>query len=94
LHVVSLRKLAAKGLVWTSLESFTLSGLSLISLFIFARLLSREDFGVAAIALAIVQLLTVPVELLFHDALVQRKELDALYVDSAFTFSVVLGIVL
>jgi PST family polysaccharide transporter len=89
-----LRKLAAKGLVWTSLESFTLSGLSLISLFIFARLLSREDFGVAAIALAIVQLLTVPVELLFHDALVQRKELDSLYVDSAFTFSVVLGILL
>jgi O-antigen/teichoic acid export membrane protein len=91
---VSLRKLAAKALVWTSLESFTLSGLSLISLFIFARLLSREDFGVAAIALAIVQLLTVPVELLFHDALVQRKELDQIHVDSAFTFSVVLGVVL
>lgn len=91
---MSLRKLAAKGLVWTSLESFTLSGLSLISLFIFARLLSAEDFGVAAVALAIVQLLTVPVELMFHDALVQRKELDPIYVDSAFTFSVVLGILL
>jgi O-antigen/teichoic acid export membrane protein len=94
LYAVSLRKLVAKALVWTTLESFTLSGLSLISLFIFARLLSPADFGVAAIALAIVQLLTVPVELLFHDALVQRKELDSLHVDSAFTFSVVLGAVL
>ena len=75
---MSLRKLVAKALVWTTLESFTLSGLSLISLFIFARLLSPEDFGVAAIALAIVQVLTVPVELLFHDALVQRKELTAI----------------
>lgn len=91
---MSLRKLVAKALVWTTLESFTLSGLSLISLFIFARLLSPEDFGVAAIALAIVQLLTVPVELLFHDALVQRKEIDSKHVDSAFTFSVVLGVAL
>lgn len=91
---MSLRQLAAKGLVWTTLESFTLSGLSLISLFIFARLLSREDFGHAAIALAIVQMLTVPVELLFHDAIVQRKEIDDSHTDSAFMVSVVLGIVL
>lgn len=91
---MSLRKLVAKALVWTTLESFTLSGLSLLSLFIFARLLSPEDFGVAAISLAIIQLLTVPVELLFHDALVQRKELEPIHVDSAFTCSVGLGIAL
>ena len=89
---MSLRQLVAKALVWTTLESFTLSGLSMLSLFIFARLLSHEAFGVAAIALAIVQLLTVPVELLFHDALVQRKELEPIHVNSAFAFSVVLGV--
>jgi PST family polysaccharide transporter len=78
-------------LVWTSLESFALSGLSLISLAVFARFLSPAEFGLAAIALAIVQGLTVPVELLFRDALIQRKDLQDIQVNSAFTVSVGLG---
>ena len=88
---MSLSKTVAKSLVWTSLESFALSGLSLISLFVFARLLTARDFGVTAIALAIVQVLTVPVELLFHDALIQRQELRPAHVNSAFSVSVLLG---
>jgi O-antigen/teichoic acid export membrane protein len=88
---VGLAKVVAKALVWTSLESFALSGVSLISLVVFARLLSAEQFGVVAVALAIVQVLTVPVELTFHDALIQRAELEPIHVNSAFTTSVVLG---
>jgi PST family polysaccharide transporter len=88
---VSLSKTVAKSLVWTSLESFALSGLSLISLFVFARLLTPRDFGVTAVALAIVQLLNTPVELLFHDALIQRQDLRPAHVNSAFTVSVLLG---
>jgi O-antigen/teichoic acid export membrane protein len=88
---LGLAKVVAKALVWTSLESFALSGLSLISLVIFARLLSAEQFGVVAVALAIVQVLAVPVELMFHDALIQRAEVEAVHVDSAFTVSVLLG---
>jgi O-antigen/teichoic acid export membrane protein len=91
---VAIGKVVGKALVWTSLESFALSGLSLISLLVFARLLSAEQFGVVAISLAIVQVLTVPVELLFHDALIQRSELEPEHVNSAFTVSVLLGIVL
>jgi O-antigen/teichoic acid export membrane protein len=91
---VGLAKVVAKALVWTSLESFALSGLSLISLVVFARLLSAEQFGVVAVALAIVQVLTVPVELTFHDALIQRAELSHSHVNSAFSTSLVLGCVL
>ncbi|HEX5659968.1 MAG TPA: lipopolysaccharide biosynthesis protein, partial [Polyangiales bacterium] len=91
---MGLAKVVAKALVWTSLESFALSGLSLISLIVFARLLSAEQFGVVAVALAIVQVLTVPVELTFHDALIQRADLSPAHVDSAFTTSLVLGCVL
>ena len=67
---MSLKKVVAKALLWTSLESFALSGLSLISLVVFARYLSPSDFGTAALALAIVQMLGLPVEKLFHDALI------------------------
>jgi O-antigen/teichoic acid export membrane protein len=91
---VSLAKVVAKSLVWTSLESFAGSGLSLLCLVIFARLLSSEEFGVVAVALAIVQVLTIPVELTFQDALIQRKELSREHIDSAFTVSALLGIVL
>ncbi|MET0287279.1 MAG: lipopolysaccharide biosynthesis protein [Polyangiales bacterium] len=91
---MGLAKVVAKALVWTSLESFALSGLSLISLVVFARLLSAEQFGVVAVALAIVQVLTVPVELTFHDALIQRTELAPEHVDSAFTTSLGLGTLL
>ena len=77
--------------MWTSLESFALSGLSLISLVVFARYLSAEQFGVAAVALAIVQALTLPVEMLFHDALIQRKEVEPSHENSAFTVSVIMG---
>jgi O-antigen/teichoic acid export membrane protein len=88
---VTLAKVVAKALLWTSLESFALSGLSLISLVVFARYLSAEQFGVAAVALAIVQALMLPVEMLFHDALIQRKDLQPSHVNSAFTISVIMG---
>ncbi|HKP56100.1 MAG TPA: lipopolysaccharide biosynthesis protein [Polyangiales bacterium] len=86
---MSLKKIVAKALLWTSLESFALSGLSLISLVVFARFLSPTDFGTSALALAIVQMLTLPVDVLFHDALIQRKDLQEAHVNSAFTFTVV-----
>jgi O-antigen/teichoic acid export membrane protein len=84
-------KTAAKALTWTALESFTLSGLSLLTLLVFARLITAEEFGVFAIALAIVQTLTSTVDLLFHDALIQRPDLQPIDIDSAHGFSVLLG---
>jgi O-antigen/teichoic acid export membrane protein len=70
---MDLRGAAAKALAWTSLESAALSGLSLISLVVLSRYLSPREFGVAALALGMVQLLNVPVEVLFHDVLVRLK---------------------
>jgi O-antigen/teichoic acid export membrane protein len=89
---LTLSRLVARGLKWTSLESFALSGLSLISLVVFARLLSAEEFGLAALALAIVQALSIPVDLLFHDAIIQQQDLDERAINSAFTVSVALGV--
>src|SRR3546814_11221264 len=51
-----------------------LSGLMLITAIVLARLLGPAEFGVAALALGIVQLLNLVVEMLFHDAIVQRKQ--------------------
>jgi PST family polysaccharide transporter len=82
---------AARSLVWTALESFGLSGLSFVSLVVLSRFLSAEEFGAAAIALGVVQILNLFVEITFHDALVQRREVEERHFDTAFTTNVAVG---
>jgi PST family polysaccharide transporter len=71
---MSARAAAARSFWWVVVESVGASGVSLVAVVLLARLLSPADFGVAAMALGIVQLLGVLVEMMFHDALVQRAE--------------------
>jgi len=82
---MDLRRAAAKALAWTSLESAALSGLSLVSLVVLSRYLSPREFGVAALALGTVQLLNVPVEVLFHDVLVRHDAATESHFNSAFS---------
>ncbi|MEA2700737.1 MAG: hypothetical protein QOI66_5008 [Myxococcales bacterium] len=67
---------------------------SFASLVIYARFLSPSDFGLFSIVLALVELLDVLVSMLFHDALVQKKEVSDLHFDTAFTASMVLAFAL
>jgi PST family polysaccharide transporter len=82
---------AARSLVWTGLESFGLSGLSFLSLVVLSRLLGADEFGAAAIALGVVQILNLFVEVTFHDALVQRRDVEERHYDTAFTTNVAVG---
>lgn len=90
----AVRNAAARSLRWTLLESFGLSGLSFIALVFFSRYLSAAEFGIAAVAIGIVQLLSVPVEMLFHDALIRTPEATSRHIDSAFSASLLLGVLL
>jgi len=91
---MDLRRAAAKALAWTSLESAALSGLSLVSLVVLSRYLSPREFGVAALALGTVQLLNVPVEVLFHDVLVRHDAATESHFNSAFSATLVLSVLL
>ncbi len=83
---------AAQSAIWALFESGGVSILSLASLFIMARLVGPAEFGLAALALGIVQLFTIIVEMLLHDALVQRAELRDGQIDTAFWTCLGLGI--
>ena len=83
-----------RALLWSALEGGGLAILSLVALVVFARLLTPAEVGVAALALGLVQLLNLPVEMLFHDALVQRPRADDRHFDAAFTVSTILGVAL
>lgn len=91
---MDLRRAAAKAIAWTTLESAALSGLSLVSLVVLSRYLSPREFGVAAIALGIVQLLNVPVEVLFHDVLIRNNKATESHFNSAFSATLVLSLLL
>lgn len=81
-------------IVWALLESGGISLFSLVTLFVLARLVGPSDFGVAALALGVVQILTLIVEMLLHDAIVQRPDLGKEHLDTAFWTSLGLGVLL
>ncbi|HET6146493.1 MAG TPA: lipopolysaccharide biosynthesis protein [Polyangia bacterium] len=85
---------AARSTLWSALENGGLALISFSSLIIYARFLSPAEFGLFSIVLALVELLDVLVSMLFHDALVQRRQVTPLHFDTAFTVTLALGVAL
>ncbi len=84
----------ARSALWSLLENGGLALISMGSLIIYTHVLSTSEFGLFSIVLALVELLQVVVSMLFHDALVQRSDATEQHFDTAFSFSVALGIAL
>src|SRR4051812_4267272 len=82
---------ALRSLPWALVESAGLAGFMFITAALLARLIGPTQFGLASLALGIVQLLNLAVEALFHDAIVQREELKQSHVDTAMWSSMLLG---
>ena len=88
----SQRRLAVRSLWWSGLENLSLTALSSLTLIVLARLLSPADFGIAAMALAVIHMVAVFLDNLFQEALIQRERLDALDLDTAIWTALGLGI--
>ena len=84
----------ANSLLWSAIENGSLAVISFGSLVVFSRLLSASDFGLFSVVSAIAELLGIVVTLLFHDALVQRPEINEYHFDSAFTVGCIISLVL
>lgn len=81
-------------LLWTVVEGGGLSAFGIVAVVVLARLIEPAQIGIAALALSIVQILNLLVELLFHDAIVQRKRLENAHLDTALWTSLGLGVTL
>jgi O-antigen/teichoic acid export membrane protein len=86
------RERATRSLLWTALESGGISGMAVVALVVFGWTLTPAELGIGALAFSVVQLLNLPVELLVHDALIQRREVTHRHLDTAFTLSLLLGL--
>jgi O-antigen/teichoic acid export membrane protein len=88
------RTRAARSTLWSALENGGLALISFSSLIVYARFLTAAEFGLFSIVLALIELLDVLVSMLFHDVLVQKREVTSLHFDTAFTFTLVLSLAL
>ncbi len=84
----------ANSLAWSAVENGSLAVISLASLVVYSRLLSQAEFGLFSIIGALIELLSILVLMLFHDALVQRRDVTNLHFDTAFTVTIVVSIVM
>ncbi len=69
-------------------------GLELVGTLIVARLVAPEAFGIVAAALIVMQLTASLTELNIYDALIQKLDIMRVDYDTAFTFSVLRGLII
>jgi O-antigen/teichoic acid export membrane protein len=81
----------SRSFLWAVLESGGLSLLSLAVLLIIARFVGPSELGAFALAFGVVQMLAIVVEMLVHDAIVQRRALTDDHLHTAFWTCLVLG---
>ncbi len=90
----SLSQKVARGGLWVFSLRITNRGLGFIRTIILARLLAPSDFGLLGIAMLAISTLETFSQTGFQAALVQKKENIECFLDTAWTVSVIRGIVL
>ncbi len=89
-----LKKKTAQNAAWSSLSMGVRVALTLISMPIMARLLSPEDFGIAALAILATELVVLFGEFGLQTALIQRKRVYRGDLETAFWSETAIGFVL
>lgn len=89
---MSVKKKFIAGASWQSLNVVTQVVLQLVFIALLARLLTKEDFGVMAVALAVVGFIEIFSQIGIGPALIQRKDLLDTQINGAFFISLFLGV--
>lgn len=79
-----LKSRSVKGLAWAAGEGLGVAFASLVGFVVLARLLSPQDFGIVALATAFIYFCNLLTGHSFADTIVQRSEIDADHLDTAF----------
>ena len=87
----ALQKRVARGLTWTFVDTWGSQAISLIIFAILAHLLTDVQFGLVALAAVFVAFAQLFVDQGLGDALIQRKAVSRLQIDTAFWVAVVTG---
>ena len=88
------KKEFASGVGYTAITKYAGMAISLVISAVLARILSPEDYGVIAIAMVIIAFLSIFSDMGIGPAVIQIQDLDKSELDTIFSFTVYLGIVL
>jgi O-antigen/teichoic acid export membrane protein len=87
-----MKRLAVRGALWVSLETWLATFTSLVVFAVLGHLLSPKQFGLAAVANAVVAVLTLFVEQGLATALIQRQEIARRHETAVFFASLASGV--
>lgn len=79
--------------VWITIEKVGVLIIRLLTLMIMARILLPKDFGLFAIGNVIISISNIIIDSGLSGAIIQRKNLTKEYIDTAFSFNVIVGCV-
>lgn len=88
-----LKKEIVKGFAWSILARWGVRALGLVSTVVLARMLEPEDFGLIAIAMVFTAIMGSLLSLDFDNALIRLSSLEARHFDTAWTLSLVVGVI-
>ncbi|MFN5513697.1 MAG: MOP flippase family protein [Cyanobacteriota bacterium] len=89
---MSLKQLAIKGTIWSSISQWANKFLSLATFTILARLLDPDSFGLIALAGTFLAFLGLFLDQGFSTAIVQRKNLEPEHLDTAFWTNIAISV--
>ena len=88
----SITRKAGRGVIWNSLSFGVSKGVLLLTTSVLARLLTKEDFGLVAIAIIAINYLSVVKDLGLGLALIQRRDDVEEAADTVFTINTLIGL--
>jgi O-antigen/teichoic acid export membrane protein len=91
---MSLKQQAIRGTIWSLIQRWGSQGITLVVFLLLARLLEPQAFGLIALATVVISFVQAFTDQGFWDAIVQRRNLEPEYLDTAFWVNISIGILL
>jgi O-antigen/teichoic acid export membrane protein len=90
----SLKKKTAKGVLWSSIERFSVQGIMFVVMIIMARLLTPNDYGLVGMLSVFIAISQSLIDSGFSQALIRKQDRTEVDNSTVFYFNIVVGIVL
>lgn len=91
---MSIKQKAIRAAIWSVIQNWGSQAGSLLVFFVLARLLTPTDFGLVALANVFLAFMQLLLNQGFAQAIIQREELDAEHLDTAFWTNLGIGAIL
>jgi len=91
---MSLKQQAVRGLKWTTIASVVGSSIQLLQLFVLARLLTKYDFGLMALAYVLVGLAQIFADMGITNAIIHKKNISKEQLHTVYFVNIFIGFTL